>query len=332
MSITEQTIDLDSIRQRLDRLGCVFDLATVEREIDTLEKQSAEPDFWDDARTAQEQMRRLSELRNEVGEWRRLTTQVEDDRRARGAGVRRRRAGRRARARGRRLKSEVEQFELASTLSGPYDTSDAASSSSTPARAAPTPRTGPRCCCRMYLRWAERRGFKTEVLDTDATARRPGSRARRSRSRPDAYGYLKAEQRASIAWCASRRSIRPTAATPPSRWSRCCRRSRTTIEIEIDHDDLRVDTYRASGAGGQHVNKTSSAVRHHPHPDRDRRHLPERALADPEPRDGDEDPAGAAAGSGSARRRRSRPASRASTWRPVSATDPLLRAAPLHTW
>src|SRR5688572_6605701 len=58
--------------------GCVFDLATVEQEIAELEKQSAEPGFWDDTRAAQAQMRRLGELRNEAGQWQRLTAQAED--------------------------------------------------------------------------------------------------------------------------------------------------------------------------------------------------------------------------------------------------------------
>lgn len=113
---------------------------------------------------------------------------------------------------------------------------------------------------RMYLRWMERRGYKTEVLDYQ-----PGNEAGIKSATvrvigPCAYGYLKAERgvhrlvRISPFDANKRRhtSFASVDVIPEIE---------TDIKIEIDEKDLRIDTYRSSGSGGQHVNKTDSAVR-----------------------------------------------------------------------
>ncbi len=118
---------------------------------------------------------------------------------------------------------------------------------------------------RMLMRWAERHECSVEMFDTqygeEAGIKSVGFAVRG----PYAYGYLKAEQgvhrlvRISPFDAAKRRhtSFASVAVAPEVDDS---------IEIEINDDDLRIDTYRSSGAGGQHVNKTDSAVRitHHP--------------------------------------------------------------------
>ncbi len=113
---------------------------------------------------------------------------------------------------------------------------------------------------RMYSRWAERRGFEVHMLD-----RQPGEEAGIKSATLEikgesAYGYLKAEAgihrlvRISPFDAQSRRHTSfASVFVYPS--------VEDDIEIDIDEDDLRVDTYRSSGAGGQHVNKTDSAVR-----------------------------------------------------------------------
>ncbi len=114
---------------------------------------------------------------------------------------------------------------------------------------------------RMYLRWAERRGFKTEILEA-TPGKRPASRAPRWKIRGShAYGYLTRRRRGCTASCASLRSTRPTAATRASPRSELAPLVDDDVDVDIDESDLRIDTYRAQGAGGQHVNKTDSAVR-----------------------------------------------------------------------
>ncbi|MFN8591202.1 MAG: peptide chain release factor 2 [Thermomicrobiales bacterium] len=253
------TIDLASIRQRLDRLGVRLDLAAVEQEIAAIEAESAAPGFWDDARAAQQRMRRLGDLRNEVGVWKRLTTQlddldvlaelaVEDDDLA--AELTRESA---------RIKSEVDQFELDSTLSGPYDGSDALLVVHS-GEGGIDAQDWAEMLSRMYLRWAERRGLKAEVLDSTDGEEAGIKNATIEIRGPRAYGYAKAE-------AGSHRLVRLSPFDAAHRRHTAFALVEVLPEIEGDHvieindDDLRVDTYRASGAGGQHVNKTSSAVR-----------------------------------------------------------------------
>ncbi len=157
------------------------------------------------------------------------------------------------------LARDIKRTELARLLSGPHDRNNAivtihAGAGGTEAQ------DWADMLLRMYLRWCERRGFKAEMLDL-----MPGEEAGIKGSTfivqgPYAYGYLKAEAgvhrlvRISPFDASGRRhtSFASVFVAPELD---------DTIDIEINEKDLRVDTYRASGAGGQHVNKTSSAVR-----------------------------------------------------------------------
>ena len=113
---------------------------------------------------------------------------------------------------------------------------------------------------RMYARWAERRGYSVNVLDMQPGEEAGIKSATLEVSGEDAYGYLKAEKgvhrlvRISPFDAQSRRhtSFASVFVYP---------QVDDEIEIEIDESDLRIDTFRASGAGGQHVNKTDSAIR-----------------------------------------------------------------------
>ena len=183
---------------------------------------------------------------------------------------------------------------------------------------------------RMEMRWAERRGFKVDLLEASAGEEAGIKSATFRAAGENAYGLYSAEKgvhrlvRLSPFDSANRRqtSFAGVEVAPVVE---------DAGEVEIDTDDLQVDTYRASGAGGQHVNKTDSAVRITHRPIGHRRAVPERALADAEPRDRDVDAArqarrarGARAPGGD-RAREGRGAGRE-----LRVADPLLRPAPVH--
>ncbi len=153
----------------------------------------------------------------------------------------------------------VEKLELERMLGGPYDDYDALVSVNSGAGGTES-QDWAQMLLRMLLRWAERRGFAVEIFDQQPGEEAGIKSAAFSVRGPYAYGYLKAEQgvhrlvRISPFDAQSRRhtSFASVSVAPEIE---------DAVKVDIRDEDLRVDTYRSSGAGGQHVNKTESAVR-----------------------------------------------------------------------
>ncbi|RMF25428.1 MAG: PCRF domain-containing protein, partial [Deltaproteobacteria bacterium] len=157
------------------------------------------------------------------------------------------------------LEQRVERMQVERMLSGPYDRNNAIVTIR-PGAGGTESQDWAEMLLRMYLRWAERRGLKTRVLEYTPGEGAGIKSATFSVEGEYAYGLMRAESgihrlvRISPFDNAARRhtSFASVYAFPEID---------DTIEVDINEEDLRIDTFRASGAGGQHVNKTDSAVR-----------------------------------------------------------------------
>jgi peptide chain release factor 2 len=226
-----------------------------------LERQAAKPDFWDSPDEAQAVMRKLASLNEEVETWRGLTGRVADAQTLLDLAIAdedEAMAGDIARE-VEAIEAELGRLEFWLLFSGPHDKGDAilaihAGAGGTEAQ------DWAEMLLRMYLRWAEGHGYKTSILDSLSGEEAGLKKAIVSVEGAYAYGYLKAEKgvhrlvRLSPFDAAHRRH---TSFALVEVWPDIGEE----IEVDISPDDLRIDTFRSSGPGGQHMQKTSSAVR-----------------------------------------------------------------------
>jgi peptide chain release factor 2 len=241
--------------------GGAFDLAGLRARHEEIESEMARPEFWDDRERAERTARRKSELESEIQLYDEVEALLEeaaillelaaeaDDQDSRCE----------AAEKFSQVKGALEKAELRQLLGGEYDSSDVILSINSGAG-------GTDACdwaemlMRMYLRWAERRGFRSEVIDVQAGEEAGIRSATISIAGGYAYGHLNAEQgvhrlvRISPFDSQARRHTAFASVTAIPEID-------DDVEVEMDERDLRIDTYRSSGAGGQHVNKTDSAVR-----------------------------------------------------------------------
>ncbi len=254
-------LDLIAMEKPIEELGIALDIDGAKENIAKLEKETLEPDFYNDIKNSQKVLQKIKEFTNKIDrfkslqtDWEDMTTLVElaiaeDDESL----LEEIQTGFNA------LSENIENMKLETLLSGPYDKSNAiitlhAGAGGTEAQ------DWCQMLYRMYQMWAEARGYKVSVLDIldgDEAGLKGASILIEGLN---AYGFAKCEKgihrlvRISPFDSAGRRhtSFASVEVMPDIE---------DDIEININPDDLRIDTYRASGAGGQHVNKTSSAIR-----------------------------------------------------------------------
>lgn len=241
--------------------GGLFDLDLLEADIADYENQMTQADFWDDNEKAQEVIQALnakketyqtiSELSDQVEELSMALELYQDSNDME--------LYQEAEAIVPGLSKAIDNYETLLLLSGEYDSNDAILEIHPGAGGTESQDWGS-LLLRMYQRYASNKGFDVEVIDYQAGDEAGIKSVILEVKGHNAYGLLKSEKgvhrlvRISPFDSNARRhtSFASIEVTPLID---------QTVEVEIDPDDLRIDTYRASGAGGQHVNKTDSAVR-----------------------------------------------------------------------
>ena len=261
LQFDEYKVKLHNLKPELEQLGKSLDLDSAARELDMLQAESASDGFWNNVEKAQKVQQRISQLEGKVNAQKKRMASWEDLLVLCEMGSEEEDAS---------LVPEVEQgydalvqdmenARLETLLSGEYDDNPAIVSLQAGAGGTEA-QDWAQMLYRMYTRWAERHGLTYTILDyQDGDEAGIKSAAIRIEG-PHAYGYLKSEHgvhrlvRISPFDANARRqtSFAAVEVTPEIDDS---------VEVDIRPEDVEMQVYRSSGAGGQHINKTSSAVR-----------------------------------------------------------------------
>ncbi|HJC88185.1 MAG TPA: peptide chain release factor 2 [Candidatus Eisenbergiella intestinigallinarum] len=253
--------ELQSYKTPLAEVRDSLNLAEKTKKIEELEREMEAPGFWDNPDYSNKKMKELKNLKDTVDQINGLETQYEDIETLIEMGNEEEDESMVEEIRGEldSFAAELETLRIGTLLTGEYDKNDAILKLNAGAG-------GTESCdwCsmlyRMYTRWAEKKGFSVEVLDYLDGDEAGIKSVTFQVNGENAYGYLKSEK-------GVHRLVRisPFNAQGKRQTSFVSLDVMPNIEedldVEINDEDLRIDTYRSSGAGGQHINKTSSAIR-----------------------------------------------------------------------
>lgn len=238
-----------------------FDISKLEQELADLEKQTGEPDFWNNSQNDSIVLKKITSLKSKIQSFKKVKIEFdniyeinellksesdEELEKELIAGI-------------ILIEKEIDKLEISTLLSGKYDANNAIITLH-PGAGGTEAQDWVQMLYRMYTRWVNDNGYKLEELDYLDGDEAGIKSVTFTVSGEYAYGYLKGEQgvhrlvRISPFDAGGRRhtSFASVEVLPEIT---------DDIQVDINPDDLRIDTYRASGAGGQHVNKTSSAIR-----------------------------------------------------------------------
>ena len=257
----ETRLAMENLEPQLEELRGALNLETVKIKLDELEMKTTEPNFWDDPEKSQAILQQIGQYKQSIANFNKLCTDRDDvlamielaeeendetmvDE---------------VNSLAETVKKSYEEQRLATLMTGEYDSCNAILSFHAGAGGTEA-QDWVQMLVRMYTKWADRHGFKTEVLDILDGDEAGIKSASLHISGFNAYGYLKSEHgvhrlvRVSPFDAAGRRhtSFASVEVMPEIE---------KDISVEIRPEDIIMEVFRASGAGGQHINKTSSAVR-----------------------------------------------------------------------
>ncbi|MBW8301692.1 MAG: peptide chain release factor 2 [Hydrogenophaga sp.] len=252
---------VDEIKQAISLLRGIFDWDQAVRRLDWLNNKAEDPNLWNDAAEAQKLMRERQQLDDSINGVKRLERQMTDNIELIEMGEEEgdESVVREAEEALKALKAESGRLQVEAMLSGEADSNDTYLEVHSGAGGTES-QDWANMLLRMYIRWAEKQGFKVEVMEVHDGEEAGIKSATIHVKGHNAYGWLKTES-------GVHRLVRI------SPYDSNARRHTSfssvwvypvvddSINIEINESDCRIDTYRSSGAGGQHVNTTDSAVR-----------------------------------------------------------------------
>ncbi|WP_262175171.1 peptide chain release factor 2 [Saccharococcus sp. Marseille-Q5394] len=261
MELSDVRNELDKTAKKLADFRGSLDLENKEARIQELDEVMLEPGFWDNQENAQKVISESNALKDTVGEFNELNDTQENLEMT--LELLREEADEELQeelfAELKEFKKKMDDFDLQMLLSDEYDKSNAILEIHSGAGGTES-QDWASMLLRMYTRWAEHQGFKVETLDYQAGDEAGVKSVTLSIKGHNAYGYLKAEKgvhrlvRISPFDSSGRRHTSFSSIEVMPEFD-------GDVDIDLKMEDVKVDTYRSSGAGGQHVNTTDSAVR-----------------------------------------------------------------------